>query len=256
MAARTQTTTAVVLKYRYEDLAHNNMRSKELCFRGDLSADDRIAFCNYLKAFRSQRDKDAFIAHQVGLPELFPFANSNDLFFSEDNDHCYHELLSLRAMTVVESDLEERTFAELLEDFRQASEAGWEAFPPYERLKWPDDLFYASHANDVASARRCLLKQTEALREDPYVDQTEDPWTPVMVAAMANADGIARLAVEEFGIDPHLKNRKDRTALSIARDHESHAAVDYLKSLDQEASMLEHDPGLVADKATGPSISP
>lgn len=73
---------------------------------------------------------ELFIAHQVGLPELFFYAEEP---ITED-DHCYHEFHSVEAIEPAGSEPPTRSISEFLTDVRSAAASGWRAFNPADRL--------------------------------------------------------------------------------------------------------------------------
>jgi hypothetical protein len=69
-----------------------------------------------------------FIAHQVGVRELFLFNDGSIM----SADHCYHEYDSVEEVEGA-LNLQERTIAAFLRGFEQGAQEGWKAFDPLDR---------------------------------------------------------------------------------------------------------------------------
>lgn len=73
-------------------------------------------------------DKDGyFIAHQVGLPELF-FIGSMDA-----DDHCFHELAEVSTTAEPPDDPLGRTIDDFATELEHTSKSGWVGFDVWER---------------------------------------------------------------------------------------------------------------------------
>lgn len=74
--------------------------------------------------------QELFIAHQVGIPELFFYATEP---VSED-DHCYHEFAAVEAIESSSTEIPERSITVFLAEVQACAEKGWEVFLPSDRL--------------------------------------------------------------------------------------------------------------------------
>ena len=74
--------------------------------------------------------KELFIAHQIGLPELFFYATEP---VTED-DHCFHEFVSLEAIELTDATHPTRSISEFLCTIKASATEGWEVFNPADRL--------------------------------------------------------------------------------------------------------------------------
>lgn len=75
---------------------------------------------------------ELFIAHQLGLPELFPYITEP---ICED-DHCYHEYESVELMNRSSTCFGVRTIDELLDKVRNVGQKGWDVFTPADRIPY------------------------------------------------------------------------------------------------------------------------
>lgn len=73
-------------------------------------------------------DGEYFIAHQVGLPEVFHWLNGE--YEVTDDDHPWHEFCGVEETdSPVTHDM---TIDDLLKKFEAANREGWKEFGPYE----------------------------------------------------------------------------------------------------------------------------
>lgn len=69
-----------------------------------------------------------FIASQIRVPEVFLYAGGGLSF----DDHCYHELGSVRPTAERADDMHGRTVNEFLAEVIREAERGWQVFDPYD----------------------------------------------------------------------------------------------------------------------------
>ena len=86
-----------------------------------------------------------FIAHQVGIPEVFGFLPGPHVTwlpegeapaYDEENDHCWHRLTDASGAWELTSDAatDGRAVEELVGAFEVAAKTGWKVFDPAERF--------------------------------------------------------------------------------------------------------------------------
>ena len=71
-----------------------------------------------------------FIAHQVGIAEMFPYLDGN----ISDEDHCYHEYESVEETDEVATDSKIRSIDKFVVQVENAATHGWRAFNPEYRV--------------------------------------------------------------------------------------------------------------------------
>jgi hypothetical protein len=71
-----------------------------------------------------------FIAHQIGIPEVFLFHSAKITFY----DHCFHEFFSLESCPGPPTDAFNRSIEKFLDDVEKAALKGWIAFDINEHL--------------------------------------------------------------------------------------------------------------------------
>lgn len=70
-----------------------------------------------------------FIAHQIQIPEVFPFVPGA----ATSDDHCFHEFAGVQLTSAGSNDRHLRSISELIGEAERASKHGWLAFNPHER---------------------------------------------------------------------------------------------------------------------------
>ncbi|NTU68311.1 MAG: hypothetical protein HGB02_05455 [Chlorobiaceae bacterium] len=127
----------VRLNYLYRDAGNDKAWGSV-----DFTNPDQLAIKEVERRLRSDFEQgELFIAHQVGLPELFFYATDP---ITED-DHCYHEFHSVEAIETPEAVAPKQSISEFLTAVRSAAEAGWRAFNPADRL--PELRANAAHGS-------------------------------------------------------------------------------------------------------------
>lgn len=132
----------VVLRYEYRRDDGQIQRGRRV-FMGVLSTTDRLRLQSYLV------DSEAFIAHQIGLPELFTYEPGDpvdaddavegvpDHFPAGDDDHPWHHIVALEELqsgeTFEPDELDRRHWSRFMRDVEVASHEGWAAFDPFTR---------------------------------------------------------------------------------------------------------------------------
>lgn len=129
------------ITYEYRDWANYRFHAT-IVVAGELTAD----MWARMRASCSKDTDCGFIAHQVGLPEVFGYRPGSHIYsadhvrtgydYDEENDHCWHRFadgdenwcLTTRDPT------DKRTALQLVEAFEAASNAGWKSFDPAERF--------------------------------------------------------------------------------------------------------------------------
>ena len=72
-----------------------------------------------------------FIAHQVRLPEAFPYSDGDPTL----DDHCFHEFGSIDPTAEAPNDRVGRSISNFLIEVTREASIGWRAFDPYDRLQ-------------------------------------------------------------------------------------------------------------------------
>ena len=92
-------------------------------------------------------DGEVFIAHQVGIPEVFGYLPGTHVYsaehvetgftYDEDNDHCWHRFHDDPGAWALTNDAptDERTVEGLVAAFEAAVRTGWQVFDPAERFE-------------------------------------------------------------------------------------------------------------------------
>lgn len=80
---------------------------------------------------RSLDDQEVFIAHQIYVPDIFPFPKGK---LTED-DHCYHEFVSVRFTKEAPNDTRGRSIAEFIEEIERVAQHGWDVFDPHDMVQ-------------------------------------------------------------------------------------------------------------------------
>lgn len=110
--------------YHYRDGANYKSKTVAVAFPGQLTDALRE------RILASMEGREHFIAHQVGLPEVFLYRDSEPT----DMDHCYHELITVQPVTSHEEeppenlDVQRRTLHEFVTELEQLDQ--WKAFDP------------------------------------------------------------------------------------------------------------------------------
>lgn len=118
--------TQIRLTYLYRDAGnYKAWGSVDFCNPEQLSV--KTIEATLRQAFNQ---RDLFIAHQVGLPELFFYADEP---VTED-DHCYHEFEKVEAIESAATDMPMRSISKFVADVETAAEKGWQVFNPADRL--------------------------------------------------------------------------------------------------------------------------
>lgn len=110
------------IRYQYRDAA--NYKSP-----GSVIVSGSISFDQVLRLQAALDGGRHFIAHQLGLPECFPW---RDGAVDEELDHCFHEFCCVEL--VMDRPTDGRTVVELVTAFERIGPSGWEAFDPVESL--------------------------------------------------------------------------------------------------------------------------
>lgn len=71
-----------------------------------------------------------FIAHQIGIPEVFLYADEP----ISDDDHCFHEYDSVSEVEQEDSAIPTQTVTEFLKTVHVCAFEGWKAFDPLDHL--------------------------------------------------------------------------------------------------------------------------
>jgi hypothetical protein len=125
--------------YMYKD-AQNHSRSGKVVFQGTLiNAEQKIKNCLESGRF--------FIAHQVGIPEVFLWNTELDYDTQDQNtfppnigregfavgndDHCWHQFQNLQDTD--EPPTDKRKLERFIETLKEADRIGWDIFDPYDR---------------------------------------------------------------------------------------------------------------------------
>ncbi|NTU91871.1 MAG: hypothetical protein HGA60_08140 [Chlorobiaceae bacterium] len=74
--------------------------------------------------------QELFIAHQLGLPELFFYADEP----VTGDDHCYHEFAAVEGIELTDTKIPERSITEFLTEVQACADKGWAVFHPADRL--------------------------------------------------------------------------------------------------------------------------
>lgn len=114
----------VEFSYLYRD-GSNHKKFGRVIFSNPEQTDAGVIRQQLAQAFL---EDGLFIASQVRVPEVFLFA-SGELSL---DDHCYHELDSIRTTDEVCTDFHFRTISEFLSEVIQQDERGWRVFDPYD----------------------------------------------------------------------------------------------------------------------------
>lgn len=117
----------VRFNYLYRD-AGNYKSWGELVFPNPENLDIKEIDAQLRKCFEREA---FFIADQVDVPNVFIFATEN----LNSDDHCYHEYAEVESIVSLESEVENRTIKEFLNQVRMASEHGWIAFNLLDRIE-------------------------------------------------------------------------------------------------------------------------
>lgn len=70
--------------------------------------------------------RESFIAHQIRIPEVFPFPNSEPT----EDDHCFHEFASIKPTMDIPNDVHSRSVAEFVKEIEDVARHGWHVFDP------------------------------------------------------------------------------------------------------------------------------
>jgi hypothetical protein len=97
-------------------------------------------------------ETEFFSAHEIGLPEIFPYLY--DRPFHSAYDHSWHEFVYLEPTSAAPTDLQGRTIEQVVQAFERRGAQGWTPFDPLDRFP---------------------KLQAEAVMED-YQDQVDPDW--------------------------------------------------------------------------------
>ena len=126
--------------YEYRDAA--NFR-----FHGSVTLAGEMTPALWVRIRAACEDGEFFVAHQVGLPELFaaqpgrhvadPDYSATGYPYHDDLDHCWHRWPDDPHTWSLTTDAptDPRTVEEFVRDVEAAFKAGWEVFDPAERLE-------------------------------------------------------------------------------------------------------------------------
>jgi hypothetical protein len=130
------------IRYEYRDGANYH-------FQGEVVVAGRMtpALWKRLRAACSADADHGFIAHQVGLTEVFGYLPGPHITwlpageapeYDEENDHCWHRLPEEPNAweLTTDSPTDTRCVEELVDQFECASKAGWRVFDPAERFEF------------------------------------------------------------------------------------------------------------------------
>jgi|ERR1700732_1394536 hypothetical protein len=70
-----------------------------------------------------------FIAHQIRLPEIFPFTRDE----ATSDDHCFHEFDAVEPTAASPNDDYSRSISEFIAEANTEALKGWAAFDPHNR---------------------------------------------------------------------------------------------------------------------------
>jgi len=74
-----------------------------------------------------------FIAHQISLSEVFLYGEGDPT----SDDHCFHEFDSVELTAEAPDDPYGRSMSEFVAEVVKASQEGWRAFDPQDRVAGP-----------------------------------------------------------------------------------------------------------------------
>ncbi len=125
------------ITYEYRDGA--NYR-----FHADIVAAGAMTDALWARIKAACEDGERFLAHQVGLPEVFGFLPGDHIYapeychegypFDAEADHCWHTFGSDAWELTTDAPTGPVSVEELVNDFEQAASVGWKVFDPVERF--------------------------------------------------------------------------------------------------------------------------
>ena len=110
--------------YRYRD-ASNYKRDGNVIFSGEYVPNNHLS-----RLYAAFSQHAMFIAHQIGVPELFFWHVGYDI---ENDDHCWHEFDCLN--TTDHEPTDQRTIEEFVRDAERAAASGWLMWKPNHELR-------------------------------------------------------------------------------------------------------------------------
>ena len=70
--------------------------------------------------------RELFVAGQIGIPEVFLYTKDA----ATEDDHCFHEFVSIELTNEAPNDLHKRTLKDFIEQVEKESAKSWHSFSP------------------------------------------------------------------------------------------------------------------------------
>lgn len=128
------------IHYEYRDAGNNR-------FGGEIVVPGTMTNALWLRLKKAQDPAaEGFIAHQVGIPEVFGYLPGDHVAdqtladgypYDEETDHCWHRLSDGDDAWALVTDppTDDRTVDQVVRAFEEARKTGWKSFDPRKRFK-------------------------------------------------------------------------------------------------------------------------